>query len=77
MHPLKPFLRQSTRLKPNPSPALALLPRVLCFGLPHLRNLSLQHLLRHLPLFRIRVRAPRMNRIHTHIQDVPAAEAFG
>ena len=44
-------------------------------GLLRLRNLSLQHRLRHLPPLRVRIRAPRMNRIHTHIQDVPATEA--
>lgn len=62
-------------LEPNPPPSLALLPRVLRLRLPHLPDLPLQHLLRDLPLRRVRIRAPRMNRVHTHIQNVPAAEA--
>ena len=61
--------------KPNPSPALLLLPRVLCLGLLSLRNLALQYRLRHPPLRRISIRAPRMNRVHADIQDVPTAES--
>ena len=71
----KQFLRRSTRLKPNPPAALALLPRVLHLRLLHLRDLPLQHLLRHQPLRRICIRAARMNRVHADIQDVPATEA--
>ncbi len=64
-----------SRIKPNPPPALPLLSRVFRPRLPHFRNLSLQHLLRHQPLRRVCIRAARMNRVHAHIQDVPAAEA--
>ena len=74
--PQKLFLRQSTRLKPNPSPVLPLFPRVLSLGLLRLRNLSLQHPLRHHPLRRISIRAPRMNRIHAHIENIPATKAI-
>jgi hypothetical protein len=75
--PQKQFLRRSPRLKPNPPPLLpGFLPRVLCLGLLRLRNLSLQYSLRHLPLRRVRIRAPRMNRVHAHIQNVPTAESL-
>ena len=66
---------QSARLKPYPPPVLPLLPRVLGLRLPHLRDLPLQHLLRHQPLRRICIRAARMNRVHADIQNVPTAEA--
>ena len=64
-------------VKPNPPPALAPLPRVLCLGLLRLRNLLLQHPLRHFPTLRIRIRAPRMNRIHANVENVPTTEPLG
>jgi hypothetical protein len=67
---------QSPRQKPNPPPALALLPRVLGLGLLSLRNLSLQHRLRHLSTLLVRIRASFMNRIHANIQNVPTTEAL-
>ena len=63
--------------KPNPPAALALLPRVLGFRLLRLGNLALQHHLRHHPPIRIRIRAPRMNRVHANVQNVPTTEALG
>ena len=63
-----------SRAKTNPSPGLALLARVFSPRPLNLPDLLLQHLLRHQPLLRICIRAPRMNRVHAHVQDVPAAE---
>ncbi len=58
---------QSARLKPDPPPVLPLLPRVLGLRFPHLRDLPLQHLLRHAPPLRIRIHTPCMNRVHADI----------
>ena len=69
-YPQKQFLRQSPRLKPNPPLALPLLSRVLRLRLPHLPDLPLHKLLRHLPPPRIIIRAPRMNRIHADVENV-------
>ena len=50
------------------------LPRMLRLGLLRLPNLPLHQLLRHLPLRRVRIRAPRMNRVYADVEDVPAAQ---
>ncbi len=74
--PQKQVRGRSTRLKRNLRLALALLSRVLRLGLLRLRSLSLQYRLRQLPPLWIRIRAPHVNRVHAHIQDVPVAEAL-
>lgn len=50
---------------------------MLCLPLPGLGNLRLDHRLRDHPPLRVRVRAPRVDRIQTDVQDVPAAEDLG
>jgi hypothetical protein len=62
-------------LEPNPPAALDLLLRVLGLRLPHLRNLPLQHFLRHLPIRWIRIHTAHMDCIDAHIRDVPTAES--
>ena len=52
----------------------ARIPAVFLFWFSDLLNLPLQHLLRHLPFRRVRIRAPRMNRIHAGIEDVSSAQ---
>ena len=62
--------------KPNHLlPAIPLFSRVLRLRFPRLIDLRFNHLLRHQPPLRIRIRAPRVDRVHTHIQNVPATEA--
>ena len=53
---------RSHHSEPNFPQVLPLLTRVLLLRPPHLLDLPLQHLLRHLPLRRVHIHAPRMNR---------------
>ena len=75
---LRPGTRKSdstSRTKPNHPRLHPLLPLMLLLRPPHLPDLPLHHLLRHPPLRRVRIRAPRMNSIHADVEDVPAAQA--
>ena len=69
--------RSSPHTKPNPPLWPRLLSGVLRLRLPGLGNLRLDHRLRHQPILRVRVGAPRVDRVHANVQDVPAAEALG
>lgn len=64
---------QSPRQKPNPTPALAILPRVRRLRLP---NLSLQYPLRHQPTLWVRVRAACLNHIHANVENITTTEAL-
>lgn len=57
---------------PSARPVLA---AVLPLRFLHARDLGLQHPLRDLPLRRVCIRAPRMNRVDRDIEDVPAAQS--
>lgn len=66
----RPTQKHTVRRSPPPSS-----PRVRRLRLPRLLYLTLKHLLRHLQVLRIRIGSPRVDRIESHIQDVPTAEA--
>lgn len=62
-------MNRSTRLKTVLPATIHLLSRVRGLRLFHLCNLPLQNLVRHQPLRRIRIRAPRMNCVDARFQD--------